>query len=44
MPWEADTFIVPAAAEEKPFVKPDELDLDRERRHAARRFFRRAPP
>jgi hypothetical protein len=39
MPWEADTFIMPAAAEEKPSVKPDELALDRERRYAARRFF-----
>jgi hypothetical protein len=44
MPWEGDTFIMPAAAEEKPSVKPDELALDRERRHAARRFFRAAPP
>jgi hypothetical protein len=44
MSWEADRFIVPAAAEEKASVKPDEPDLDRERRHAARRFFRRAPP
>jgi hypothetical protein len=25
MPWEADTFIMPAAAEEKPSVEPDEL-------------------
>jgi hypothetical protein len=44
MPWEADTFIMPAAAEEKQSVKPDELALDRERRHAARHFFRAAPP
>jgi hypothetical protein len=43
MPWEADTFIIPAAAEEKASVKPDdELALDRERRHAARRFFHTA--
>jgi hypothetical protein len=35
MAWEADTFIMPAAAEEKPSVEPDELALDGERRHAA---------
>ena len=44
MAWEADTFIMPAAAEENPLVEPDELALDGERRHAARRFFREAPP
>ena len=42
MPWDADKFI-PAAVPETA-DKPPTPDDDRERRHAARRFFREAPP
>jgi hypothetical protein len=42
MPWEGDRF-TPATAHPE-VAERDELAQDRERRHAARRFFRAAPP
>jgi hypothetical protein len=42
MPWDADKFI--PAKEPQKAAQPDELAPDRERRRAARRFFRAAPP
>jgi hypothetical protein len=42
MPFDQEEFISPAVPEKA--ARPDELHHDRERRHAARRFFRAAPP
>ena len=42
MLWDDEKFI--PAMVPKTVAKPDELADDRERRHAARRFFRAAPP
>lgn len=44
MSWEANEFITSPAVEQQVAAKHDELADDRERRHAARRFFRAAPP
>jgi hypothetical protein len=43
MPWEPEKYFT-EPVDPKPAEEPDELKIDRERRHEARRFFRAAPP